>query len=42
MELIDNVEVRKFHFQGNFQQTRGGSRPRFEDLGSVAAESGPG
>ena len=25
MELIDNAEVRKFYFQGNFQQTLPGA-----------------
>jgi mannose-6-phosphate isomerase-like protein (cupin superfamily) len=25
MELIDNAEVKKFHFQGNFQQTLAGA-----------------
>jgi hypothetical protein len=25
MELIDNAEVRKFYFQGNFQQTLAGA-----------------
>ena len=42
MELIDNAEVRKFHFQGNFQQTLAGANQGLKNLEMWRLSVGPG
>jgi mannose-6-phosphate isomerase-like protein (cupin superfamily) len=42
MELIDNAEVEKFHFEGNFQQTLAGAKQGLKNFEVWRVSLSPG